>query len=196
MVQVDLLLCFIHLAGATYCCRLYQRSAQRNMQTQRLHQPTVCSQTLHKARFVRVRGLQVCADASARVRGDARRVSRWLSDVRHWKSFYPGMLVGPVFLTCLRSGVAVLLRPNQPETWQSTAPRPSTRQETWWVGQHVLCLPVMHLHQAASLPRQVVNVSCRAVGAAEVKGGCVLCRHQVCCQAGQCFGTHPCRDKV
>eukprot|EP00775_Hariotina_reticulata_P002272 gene2272-2584_t len=32
----------------------------------------------------------VHADATARVRGDARRVQRWVSDVRHWQQFYPG----------------------------------------------------------------------------------------------------------
>ncbi|KAF8056471.1 dnaJ [Scenedesmus sp. PABB004] len=34
--------------------------------------------------------LDVAADASARVRGDARRVQRWLADARHWTLFYPG----------------------------------------------------------------------------------------------------------
>jgi len=56
------------------------------MLAQRLHQPytTPCQ------RAVRVKGLVVRGDASARVRGDARRVHRWLSDVRHWNTFYPG----------------------------------------------------------------------------------------------------------
>jgi hypothetical protein len=79
-------------AAATYCCRLslvVLLCSLSIMQTQRLHQPSVCSQ--RRPRVVRAKGVKVCADASARVRGDARRVHRWLSDVRHWKSFYPGV---------------------------------------------------------------------------------------------------------
>lgn len=34
--------------------------------------------------------LQPRADAAARLRGEPRRVQRWIADVRHWSSFYPG----------------------------------------------------------------------------------------------------------
>lgn len=38
----------------------------------------------------RLRRVVVKADHAARVRGDARRVQRWVSDMRHWTQFYPG----------------------------------------------------------------------------------------------------------
>jgi hypothetical protein len=100
------------------------------MQVQGLQQCKTCSHGYSGVRVVRPRRLQVLSDASARVRGDARRVHRWLSDVRHWTSFYPGMRTRASILRSAIGGRCILIMQLTAETRQSTLLVLSTR------GQH------------------------------------------------------------
>lgn len=111
------------------------------MQAQRLHIPENHVSVVRKSLVVR-------ADASARVRGDARRVQRWLSDVRHWSSFYPGT-------ECIQAM------------------------------SHPWAAPPGRSRSVNACTAKVVVVHCNRA-----------CRDQVCCQAGQWPGPHPCGNKV
>lgn len=90
------------------------------MQAQGLQQCQTGSKGYNGGRVVRPRRLLVLSDASARVRGDARRVHRWLSDVRHWTSFYPGMRTRLPIIRSAIGGRCILIMQLTAETRQST----------------------------------------------------------------------------
>jgi hypothetical protein len=127
------------------------------MQVQGLQQCKSCSQGYYGGRVVRPRRLLVLSDASARVRGDARRVHRWLSDVRHWTSFYPGMRQCLTALQPAIGGRCILIMQLTAETRQSTLHVPCTRAQHSCLCSHNMYHQVSNLLMASALPGRLVN---------------------------------------
>lgn len=162
------------------------------MQAQR---QVTCNHTIGSCHVARVPGLRVRADASARVRGEAKRVHRWLSDVRHWSSFYPGSqccsslqgpVRGPSCIPCISATRNVAQHTagscRQPALQLGIFGHSSSSNA--FVGPH-------HGLWGGQLtgPGGLLKYSSLA-------GWFVLCRGQVCSEARQCSGAHPCGHKV
>lgn len=86
-----------HTVSRHRCCgsRLTGSGSFATMQAQALQ----CRPLQPRLRS-RIVSVSVRADHAARVRGDARRVQRWVSDVRHWMQFYPGKAHSMYIETC------------------------------------------------------------------------------------------------
>ena len=131
-----------------------------------------CHPVCSRPRLVRAKGLVVRADASARVRGDARRVHRWLSDVRHWNTFYPGEEKTYTALhegTRLEPGTCCKQNRNAGPSmpyWPLAAISKGCR-----VHLKLVFLPCEHVRAAQGL-WQLVNVLCQHTAVQVAVGGC------------------------